>query len=511
MPRRSTADIRPKAAPIAVLGVPIDNVSADEAVVLIEQMIATGRPHYLATANVDFLVQALHDVELRRILFDAHLVLCDGTPVLWASRWLGNPLQERVAGSDLVPRLIQVAATKGYRLFFLGGSSEATETAVEKLRQRYPALIIADYFSPPFRELLQMDHEEIRRRIRTAKPDLLFVSFGCPKQEKWIAMHYQSLGVPVAVGVGATIDFLAGRVARAPQWMRRLGLEWVFRLAQEPRRLLRRYCRDCWYFLLFLLAQWSRTGWRLRRHRGRPPATVHDLIAVREIWCPEWLDALAVTRDADVWTQAGEADAHIVVRLDQVRFIDSTGIGLLIRLRKRLAQRKRELVLVGTTPPVRRCLHAMRLWPFFLSAENGEAAMRLLAELGQARPTGLQLAAGDVAAVLEWRGEVTAANAPQVWQETETYLTGQASSRGRFAIDLSSVRFIDSTGIGLLIRAKKWAQQVGARLDLLAPSANVLNVIRLARLEAYLLGDCPLANVLEKEQDNRWRAHENPR
>src|SRR5206468_3328168 len=138
----------------------------------------------------------------------ADLVLCDGTPLLWASRILGNPLPERVAGADLVPLLISVAAQRKYRIFFLGATAESATRAVNKLQESYPDLIIAGHYSPPFNKLLEMDHEEIKRRIVEAKPDLLFVCFGCPKQEKWIAMQYRSLGVPVAAGVGGTLDFL---------------------------------------------------------------------------------------------------------------------------------------------------------------------------------------------------------------------------------------------------------------------------------------------------------------
>src|SRR5436190_21210484 len=170
------------APPVAILGVPFDIVTIGETIQIIEEMVASRRPHYLATANVDFLVQAMHDVELRRILFDADLVLCDGTPLVWASKLLGNPLPERVAGSDIVPLLIKVAAEKGYRPFFLGATPDAIETAVQKVQKQYPNLKIAGYYSPPFNRLLEMDHEEIRRRIVQAAPDMLFVGFGCPKQ-----------------------------------------------------------------------------------------------------------------------------------------------------------------------------------------------------------------------------------------------------------------------------------------------------------------------------------------
>src|SRR5688572_19382313 len=139
---------RRSAAPVSILGIPFDHLTIPQAIAAIEQMIATGRPHYAATANVDFLVQSLEDEELRRILIEADLVLCDGTPLVWVSRWLGNPLPERVAGADLVPKLLAVAADKGYRIFFLGGKPEVAARAVERLRAKYPAIQIAGHYSP---------------------------------------------------------------------------------------------------------------------------------------------------------------------------------------------------------------------------------------------------------------------------------------------------------------------------------------------------------------------------
>src|SRR5580658_10916837 len=177
--------------PIAILGVAFNNVTIDETLSLIEQMVLSRQPHFLVTANVDFLVQARRDVELHRILLNAHLVLCDGTPLLWVSRLLGNPLPERVAGADLAPLLIRMAAQKGFRLFFLGGTPEVCNKAVANLRAQYPDLIIAGQYSPPFLPLLDMNHDEISRRIREAKPDMLLVSFGCPKAEKWFGMNYR--------------------------------------------------------------------------------------------------------------------------------------------------------------------------------------------------------------------------------------------------------------------------------------------------------------------------------
>ena len=158
-------------SPIAILGIPFDNVTTADTLQLIEEMIASGQPHYLATANVDFVAQAFVDVELQRILFDAHLVVADGMPLVWASRWLGNPLPERVTGSDLTPRLLADAERKGWRVYFLGGTEQSVATAAENTRRKHPKLQLVGAYSPPFKPLSEMDDEDILRRIRAVKPD----------------------------------------------------------------------------------------------------------------------------------------------------------------------------------------------------------------------------------------------------------------------------------------------------------------------------------------------------
>ena len=479
--------------PIAILGVPFDNVTKVEAIKLVEEMIGSGRPHYLVTPNVDFLAQARKDVELRRILFEAHLVLCDGTPLVWASKLLGNPLPERVAGADLVPLLIEVAARKGYRLFLLGASPESAQRAVARLQKAYPDLTITGHYSPPFNELLEMDHEEIKRRIKEAKPDLLFVSFGCPKQEKWVAMHYRALGVPVTAGVGATIDFLAGHVKRAPLWMQRGGVEWLFRLAQEPRRLFRRYLSDLWIFGTSILPQW----WQLRSHRrsdrdwmGRGSGCKSARLSLSDAWCrlrlPVRLDVAAVRENAALVEQAAAYAKDCVVEMNSTHFIDSTGVGFLIRLRKRVLAEGRELVLLAPSPVVVRALSLMRLGDFFLMAPDEAALWRLL---HRRRTDPLQ--GGPVEELspqtLRWHGEVTAANADAVWEYTRKYLA-QPTADHKKIIDLSQVRFIDSTGLGLMIRAKKLSLQREENLLFAGLQKPVRNVVRLSRVEDFLLG-----------------------
>jgi N-acetylglucosaminyldiphosphoundecaprenol N-acetyl-beta-D-mannosaminyltransferase len=353
--------------PIALLGVAFDNVTLTRALAQIAEIVESRRAHYVVTANVDFLTQARSDPELRSILLDADLVIGDGMPVVWASRLLRNPLPERVAGADLMPQLIGLAAQRGYRLFFLGASEEANQCAVANMRARFPGVSIVGHYSPPFRPLTELDDEEIVQRIRAAEPDVLLVAFGCPKAEKWIARHYRTLNVPVLIGVGATIDFLAGRMRRAPVWMQRGGLEWFFRLCLEPKRLERRYSKDFWCFAVGLGEQWWHTG---RRGPGkRNPAhacSVSSHGAWMRIQTPERLDFETVKATEPIRQRAGQT--HCLVDLSQTRFMDSTGVGLLLRLRRQCRMAGGNLVLLSPHASVTRLLRSMGLQSCFVTA-----------------------------------------------------------------------------------------------------------------------------------------------
>ncbi|HVM50165.1 MAG TPA: WecB/TagA/CpsF family glycosyltransferase [Candidatus Acidoferrum sp.] len=346
-----------------------------EALASLERMIESRCPHFVTTANVDFLTLARADAELRDALLEAHLVIGDGMPVIWASRLLGNPLPERVAGADLVPRLLVRAAQRGYRLFFLGASEEANERAVANARARFPGVSIVGNYSPPLCPLAEMNDHEIIRRVRDANPDVLLVAFGCPKAEKWMARRYRELGVPVLIGVGGTLDFLAGRMRRAPGWMQRSGLEWLFRLGQEPKRLLGRYARDLCCFAPWLARQCWRTGlWAGARRSRAGRWTITGSGAWWHVHAPERLDFAAVASSRSFWHHPG--CTHCVMDLGRTRFMDSTGLALLLRLRRQCRLAGGELVLVSPRPFVARLLKAMRLEDCFLTVWGRAAAGR---------------------------------------------------------------------------------------------------------------------------------------
>ena len=476
--------------PIAILGVPFDKATLQGALRCMAGMIASRQPHYIATANVDFVVQAMRDVELRRILADADLVLCDGMPLVWASRFLGNRLPERVAGSDLVPLLLAEAERQGWRVFFLGGTPASIAQAAEKVQARHPRLALVGAYSPPFKPLLEMDHDEMLRRIREARPDILLVAFGCPKQEKWINMQYRRAGVPVSIGVGATLDFLAGTVRRAPAWMQAAGLEWVFRLAQEPRRLFRRYFTDLWFFGGAILRQW----WQLRGVHTEARRTNEVLSQLTRsgvmevVRFPQRIDAVTVSQHTGLWPHLAEGTAHLLLDLSRVEFIDSTGVGLLVRLQKQLRGGGRQLVLVAPTKPVARALALMRFTEFFpISADL--AAARDLVHARRDEPNVLPtLNIADANEPMAWQGDIVAANENDVWRVTMLQLELAKRRATGLRINLAAVRFIDSAGVGLMVRLRKEARQRGIAVRFIEPQEAVRNVLRILRMEGYLLG-----------------------
>ncbi len=400
---------------------------------------------------------------------------------------LGNPLPERVAGADLVPLLIQVAAERDYRVFFLGASPESASQAMANLRRQFPRLKIAGNYSPPYKPLLEMDHDEIKRRIQEASPDLLFVSFGCPKQEKWMAMHYRSLGVPVIVGVGATIDFLAGRVRRAPVWMQRSGTEWIFRLAQEPRRLFRRYFTDLWVFGWKIIAQWWRMHSRSAGSRSKnQKLTLQVEKEYQEIKLPEVLDLEMVQSQELMADQILTDGHHCLMDMSIVKFIDSSGLGLLIRLQKKLRETGRQLILVAPSPAARRTFVLMHLEEFFSFAPDMPSAKQRIALPAQNLPLNPTIPAGAEPDLLIWQGEITAANAEDIWRKTVKWLARNPLPR-QLVIDLSEVMFIDSSGLGAMLRTRKMAQRQGAKLIFTGLRPAVRNVLHIARLEGFLL------------------------
>ena len=218
---------------VNILGVNVDAVTMAEAVAHVTEAMDVRANVMIATANAEMIIRATHDEELRDILNAAALVVPDGAGTVWAARHLGHAMPERVAGYDLAQELLRRAPAEGRRIYFFGAAPGVAEKAKEKAEQLYPGIEIVGvrngFFSPA-------DNAAIITEIKAAHPDLLLVALGVPKQEKWIAAHLAALDVPAAIGVGGTLDVMAGVMKRAPYWMQRAKLEWLFRGLMQPKR-----------------------------------------------------------------------------------------------------------------------------------------------------------------------------------------------------------------------------------------------------------------------------------
>ena len=223
----------------------VNNVNMDETVQAIEEMIASEKRSYIVAINVDVVMKIENDSYLKEITDKADMVLVDGKPLEWIAKWHNRPIKAKISGSDLVPILCERAAIKGYSIFIIGGKEGIAEKAKQNLERDLPGIRIVGTYAPPFG--FEKDEKELNRineMISIAHPDLLIACFGCPKQEKWIYENYQKYDAKVSVCAGATVDFLAGNVNRAPKWMSDHGLEWFYRFLQEPKRMFKRYFID---------------------------------------------------------------------------------------------------------------------------------------------------------------------------------------------------------------------------------------------------------------------------
>ena len=220
----------------------IDNLTMQEALETIDALIQENKNAYVVTPNVDHIVQLETNKELQDVYANASLILTDGKPLLWIAKWYGTPIKEKISGSDLFPLLCDMAAKKGYSMFFLGAAEGVAAKAADNLMNKYKGLQVIGTYSPPYGfENDSSEMNKIDAMIKKARPDILIVGLGCPKQEKFIYNNYKKLGVPISLGLDASFDFEAGNIKRAPKWMANHGLEWLFRITQDPKRLMKRY------------------------------------------------------------------------------------------------------------------------------------------------------------------------------------------------------------------------------------------------------------------------------
>lgn len=223
----------------------VDNLTMEETLAEIDRLIQTNKNAYVVTPNVDHIVQLERGGELVDAYKNANLILTDGQPLIWISKWYGTPIKEKVSGADLFPLLCQMAGEKGYTMFFLGAAEGVAAKAANNLTKKYKGLNVVGTYSPPFGfEKDECEMLKIEKMIRDVHPHILIVGLGCPKQELFILHNRDKLAVPVSLGLGGSLDFESGNVKRAPKIISDHGFEWLFRMTQDPKRLAKRYLVD---------------------------------------------------------------------------------------------------------------------------------------------------------------------------------------------------------------------------------------------------------------------------
>jgi N-acetylglucosaminyldiphosphoundecaprenol N-acetyl-beta-D-mannosaminyltransferase len=240
---------------VNILGVGVSAITMAMALRTIEEWITLRVPHYVCVTSVHGVMESQRDASLRQIHNRAGMVTPDGMPLVWLSRLMGFRRVERVYGPDLMLAACERSTELGHRHFFYGGGPGVAERLAARLQVRFPGLKLAGTCSPPFRPLTPEEDRAVVERINAALPDIVWVGLSTPKQERWMASHIGRLQAPVLIGVGAAFDFHAGLKQQAPRWVQRSGLEWLFRLVMEPRRLWRRYLINNPGFLMLILLQ----------------------------------------------------------------------------------------------------------------------------------------------------------------------------------------------------------------------------------------------------------------
>jgi len=256
---------------VNVLGVGVSAIDPAGAFAAVEAAVRTGEGGYVCVTGVHGVSEAQADPAFRRVLNDALLVTPDGVPMVWMGHLQHHPDMARVYGPDLMLAILEASPSRGWTHYFYGGANGAAAELRTRMEARFPGLQVVGHFEPPFRPLDHAEEQALLDDVHRTRPTMLWVGLSTPKQERFMAEYYDRLQVPVLFGVGAAFDFHTGRVAQAPAWMQRRGLEWFYRLCREPRRLWRRYLRNNPLFVGRAVLQL--TG--ARKYEITPPSTPH--------------------------------------------------------------------------------------------------------------------------------------------------------------------------------------------------------------------------------------------
>lgn len=498
---------------IVVLGIPLDNLTMDETVDAVFNMIndygVDGRARQVATVNVDFVVNTLtwrlkkiRHPELLDILRRADLVTADGMPIVWASKLLGVPLKGRVTGADLVPKLAEEAARRDRSIYLLGGQGDVGEKAADILKSRYPGLKIAGVYSP-FVHVegekivdAEKEDEDIVARVNRSGADILLIAFGNPKQEVWFDRNRNKLTVPVSIGIGGTYEFIVGSVTRAPAWMQKTGLEWLFRITLDPKRLIKRYFVG---FLKFGVMIWPAIFYyryrkflhKLMQQKPRLQRDAH--VSVEElgssylkiIQVPERMDAPFLERNRDRLKTEIMKAPNILLDLSQTSFLDSSGLGFIATVNRQMAKEGKDLYLVGVSPLLSNFFKLSRIWDLFSdkSCQDLKEVLRILKEKRSMTSFFFATRSEPPYNLVSLFGRLDAAQ----MQHLDVDAIANDIGNKNCILDLEGLDFVDSSGVAFFIRVQKHFTKQGRVCVLCGLGHNVRQMFRMIKVMPLFL------------------------
>ena len=487
---------------VVVLGIPFKDVSFKDVVEWVNQRVRSRCPGYIATANMDFIMQAWRDPEQQRILLEADLVVADGIPIVWLSRLMGFGLKERVTGSDLVPMFAELCAREGFSLYGLGGAPGVAEKAMECLAQRYPGLRVAGCYSPPKADVLAMNNVEILAKLDAADPDILLVAFGAPKQEKWVNMHIREWRVPVSIGIGGSLDFLAGAQKRAPRIVQKCAMEWLWRMLSDPKRLFKRYISNLFFFSIALTKLFVlRYGPRGKMPRVMSDPTEKNVLAglrAKRIVFPNSADNGAVEAFRN-----GCADAtgigSLIVDLEQRDWLNILELGLLVEGSRVCRASGRHFYVLAGHPRAAKAFRFFKLDHYLHTAERIDEIIQAIKAQKSCAGERETCTVSRGRLTLTLPAELTAANLEpfrttfeKAWQKWE-----QQKQRDGVIMDATAMEFLDSAALGFLNAIRKQTTQAGQSFRCIGFHGAALQTLKIARLDTLFV---------EAQKENHQRA-----
>lgn len=463
---------------ISLMGIPVDNVTTSEALDRIFGMTAAFKndntPRYVATVNVDFIVNTLswrtdhsRHPELLDILRRADLVTADGMPVVWASKIMNSPLKERISGSDMIPELAERSVKLGKSLFLFGGAPGLAEEAADKLMSRYPGLRIAGTYSPDIategEAILDSAEEdrELIKKINESGADILLIGLGNPKQEIWFERNRNALNVPVSIGVGGSFGFITGSVARAPEWMQKNGLEWIYRIYQDPGRLWKRYFNGFFKFgacILFPLIfhKIGRTIIQFQQHGKELKKEIEINVRSRErtvkLNMPYEVTRESVKGIKDLIPLFKES--FLIIDFKNTMHMDLYAMGFLANAWKHSMSRKSPLYLTGANPFLTRLLKYNRLWDILGKLQHDKLDEKLIDENKVSNDNSsfhYTTDSDEDSFRIELHGRLDAANISKLDIPELIKIIGAKNC----IVNLRNLKFIDSTGLIFFLKIKK--------------------------------------------------------